>query len=125
MLLRSSVAIGLFAGLMGAAGNVWQLFAFRALMGVFAGFSSTAIALVAGQVPEERLGFALGWLSTGQLVGSLVGPLLGGGLADLTGSYRIPFYCTSAIILLSTSFVWFGVHERFVAAPQGVAAGIT
>jgi DHA1 family multidrug resistance protein-like MFS transporter len=119
MLLRSSVAIGLFAGLMGAAGNVWQLFAFRALMGVFAGFSSTAIALVAGQVPEERLGFALGWLSTGQLVGSLVGPLLGGGLADLTGSYRIPFYCTSAIILLSTSFVWFGVHERFVAVPQG------
>ena len=104
---------------MGAAGNVWQLFAFRALMGVFAGFSSTAIALVAGQVPEERLGFALGWLSTGQLVGSLVGPLLGGGLADLTGSYRIPFYCTSAIILLSTSFVWFGVHERFVAVPQG------
>ncbi len=119
MLLRSSVAIGLFAGLMGAAGNVWQLFALRALMGVFAGFSSTAIALVAGQVPEERLGFALGWLSTGQLVGSLVGPLLGGGLADLTGSYRIPFYCTSAIILLSTSFVWFGVHERFVATPQG------
>ncbi len=119
MLLRSSVAVGLFAGLMGAAGNVWQLFAFRALMGVFAGFSSTAIALVAGQAPEERLGFALGWLSTGQLVGSLVGPLLGGALADATGSYRIPFYCTSATILVSTGFVWFGVHERFVAAPQG------
>jgi len=118
MLLRSSVAIGLFAGLMGAAGNVWQLFAFRALMGVFAGFSSTAIALVAGQAPEDRLGYALGWLSTGQLVGSLVGPLLGGALADATGSYRIPFYCTSATILLSTAFVWFGVHERFVAAPQ-------
>jgi DHA1 family multidrug resistance protein-like MFS transporter len=119
MLLRSSVAVGLFAGLMGAAGNVWQLFAFRALMGVFAGFSSTAIALVAGQAPEERLGFALGWLSTGQLVGSLVGPLLGGALADATGSYRIPFYCTSATIVVSTGFVWFGVHERFVAAPQG------
>jgi DHA1 family multidrug resistance protein-like MFS transporter len=119
MLLRSSVAIGLFAGLMGVAANVWQLFAFRALMGVFAGFSSTAIALVAGQAPEERLGYALGWLSTGQLVGSLVGPLLGGALADATGSYRIPFYCTSATILLSTGFVWFGVHERFVAAPQG------
>ena len=39
MLLRSSLAVGLFAGLMGAAGNVWQVFAFRALMGVFAGFS--------------------------------------------------------------------------------------
>ena len=119
MLLRSSIAVGLFAGLMGAAANVWQLFAFRALMGVFAGFSSTAIALVASQAPEHRLGYALGWLSTGQLVGSLVGPLLGGGLADLTGSYRIPFYCTSATILLSTAFVWFGVHERFVAVAQG------
>src|SRR5271155_242344 len=64
MLLRSSVAVALFAGLMGASSNVWQVFAFRALMGVFAGFSSTAIALVASQAPEERLRFALGWLRT-------------------------------------------------------------
>src|SRR5271165_1030494 len=118
MLLRSSLAVGLFAALMGAATNVWQVFAARALMGVFAGFSSTAIALVASQAPEERLGFALGWLSTGQLVGSLLGPLLGGTLADATGSYRVPFYCTAATILVSTGFVWLGVHERFVPAPQ-------
>jgi DHA1 family multidrug resistance protein-like MFS transporter len=119
MLLRSSLAVGIFAGLMGAAGNVWQLFACRALMGAFAGFSSTAIALVASQAPEDRLGYALGWLSTGQLVGSLIGPLLGGALADLTGSYRIPFYLTSAIVLLSAGFVWFGVYERPPAAHQG------
>src|SRR4051812_15768523 len=87
-------------------------------MGVFAGFSSAAIALVASQVPEGRLGYALGWLSTGQLVGSLVGPLIGGALADLTGRYRIPFYCTSATILLSLALVWFAVDERFVAPPK-------
>ncbi|MGH7031300.1 MAG: MFS transporter, partial [Stellaceae bacterium] len=58
MLLRSSLAIGVFAALMGLAANVWQFFACRALMGVFAGFSSSAIALVASQAPEERLGFA-------------------------------------------------------------------
>jgi DHA1 family multidrug resistance protein-like MFS transporter len=119
MLLRSSLAIGVFTALMGVAANVWQFFAFRALMGVFAGFSSAAIALVASQVPEGRLGYALGWLSTGQLVGSLVGPLIGGALADLTGSYRIPFYCTSATILLSLALVWFAVDERFVAPPRG------
>jgi len=62
MLLRSSLAIGGFTALMGVAANVWQFFAFRALMGVFAGFSSAAIALVASQVPEGRLGYALGWL---------------------------------------------------------------
>ena len=119
MLLRSSLAIGLFTALMGAAGNVWQFFAFRALMGVFAGFSSAAIALVASQVPEERLGYSLGWLSTGQLVGSLVGPIIGGVLADLTGSYRIPFYCTSATIFLALGLVWFLVREEFARPKRG------
>src|SRR5580704_13536835 len=119
MLIRSSFAIALFTALMGIAGDVWQFFAFRALMGVFAGFSSAAIALVASQVPEGRLGYSLGWLSTGQLVGSLAGPIIGGALADLTGSYRIPFYCTSAMILFSLILVWFAVDERFVAPPRG------
>jgi len=69
-------------------------------------------------VPEQRLGYALGWLSTGQLVGSLVGPVIGGVLADLTGSYRIPFYCTSAIIFATVFLIWRGVRERF-ARPDG------
>ena len=119
MLLRSSLAIAVFTMLMGIAANVWQFFACRALMGVFAGFSSAAIALVASQVPEERLGYSLGWLSTGQLVGSLIGPLFGGILADLTGSYRIPFYCTSATIFLALGLVWFIVHEEFTRPRKG------
>ena len=47
MLLRSTLAIGAFTALMGIAANIWQFFAFRALMGAFAGFSSASIALVA------------------------------------------------------------------------------
>jgi MFS transporter, DHA1 family, multidrug resistance protein len=118
ILLRSSLGIGVFTAFMGMAATVWQFFAFRALMGLFAGFSIAAIALVASQVPEGRLGYALGWLSTGQLVGSLIGPLTGGVLADPTSSYRIPFYCNSATILLSMGLVWFAVDERFVAPPK-------
>jgi MFS transporter, DHA1 family, multidrug resistance protein len=129
MLLRSSLAIGFFTALMGLSMNVWQFAGARALMGIFAGFSSSAIALVASQVPEGRLGYSLGWLSTGQLVGSLVGPIIGGALADLTGSYRIPFYLTSATIFLSLAFVWFGVREEFTRPQKGsagrsVAAGL-
>jgi DHA1 family multidrug resistance protein-like MFS transporter len=37
---------------------------------------------------------------------------------DLTGSYRIPSYCTSATILLAMGLVWFVVQERFVAPPK-------
>jgi DHA1 family multidrug resistance protein-like MFS transporter len=114
MLLRSSCAIAVFTAFMGMALNVWQFFAARALMGVFAGFSSTAMALVASQVPEQRLGYALGLLSTGQLVGSLIGPVIGGVLADITHSYRIPFYCTSAICFATVALVWLGVDEHFV-----------
>ena len=118
MLIRSSCAIALFTACMGISQNVWQFFAARALMGVFAGFSSTAMALVASQVPERRLGYALGLLSSGQLVGSLVGPVIGGVLADVTGSYRIPFFCTAAITFAAVFLVWRGVHERFVR-PDG------
>jgi MFS transporter, DHA1 family, multidrug resistance protein len=118
MLIRSTLAIAGFTALMGSAANIWQFFAFRALMGAFAGFSSAAIALVASQAPEGRLGYALGWLNTGQLVGSLVGPLIGGALADATGSYRIPFYCTAATILMSSGLVWLIVQERFTAPPR-------
>ncbi len=123
MLLRSSCAIAFFTALMGLSLNVWQFFAARALMGVFAGFSSTALALVASQVPEQRLGYALGWLSTGQLVGSLVGPVIGGALADITGSYRIPFYCTSAVTFLTVGLVWRGVHERFTRPSESARRG--
>jgi DHA1 family multidrug resistance protein-like MFS transporter len=118
MLIRSSCAIAVFTAFMGLSLNVWQFFAARALMGVFAGFSSTAMALVASQVPEQRLGYSLGWLSTGQLVGSLVGPVIGGVLADATGSYRIPFYCTSAVTFAAVFLVWRGVHEQFIR-PDG------
>jgi len=117
-LLRSSCAIAVFTAVMGLSTNVWQFFIARAVMGMFAGFSTSAMALVASQVPERRLGYALGWLSTGQMVGSLIGPVLGGILADVTGSYRIPFYITSAACFSGLGLVWFIVQENFVP-PKG------
>lgn len=113
MLLRSGIAIAVFTLLMGLAGNVWQFLLWRALMGAFAGFSAAAIALVASQVPEQKLGYALGWLSTGQLVGGLVGPVLGGILADIFNSYRVPFYFTAFLTFIVVLLVQFGIHEDF------------
>src|ERR1700679_480767 len=118
-LLRSSCAIAIFTAVMGLSTNVWQFFIARAVMGMFAGFSTSAMALVASQAPERRLGYALGWLSTGQMVGSLVGPVLGGILADVTGSYRIPFYITSAACLSGLGLVWFVVQENFTPPKLG------
>ncbi len=113
MVLRSCIAFGVFIGLMSLVQGVWQLFFLRGMMGVFAGFNAASIALVATQAPARRLGYALGWLSTGQLVGTLIGPMVGGVIADATGSYRAPFALTSAICLLCAVSVVVLVHERF------------
>jgi DHA1 family multidrug resistance protein-like MFS transporter len=123
-LLRSSFAIAVFTALMGLSVNVWQFFGARAVMGVFAGFSSAAIALVASQVPERRLGYALGWLSSGQLVGSLVGPVVGGLLADATGSYRVPFFLCAVITCAGLVLVWAVVTENFTAPKQTKAKSL-
>ena len=119
MVLRSCFAIALFMALMALAANVWQFAGLRLLMGAFAGFNAATISLVASQVPPQRLGYSLGWLSTGQLVGTLIGPLLGGFVADLTGSYRLPFLFTSVVCVGCGIAAAMLVRERFVLPPAG------
>jgi MFS transporter, DHA1 family, multidrug resistance protein len=121
MVVRTTTTITIFTALMGFSQNVWELFALRGLMGAFSGFSASAIALVGTVVPEDSLGYALGWLSTGQLLGGLLGPLMGGFLAGVIGNYRVVFFCTSAISALAVLLTLFGVREQFVPPDRTVA----
>ncbi len=121
MVMRSCASVCLFTALMGLAPTVGWLFAARACMGIFSGFSAAATALVATQVPEESLGFSLGWMATAQLVGGLCGPLLGGLLADHLHNYRYVFFCTSAGALVAALTCALLVREQFVRPPAGTA----
>lgn len=112
MVIRSCVAVAIFTALMGSVQNVWQLFGARASMGVFSGFSAAAIAMVGTQVPEEQLGFSLGWMTTGQLVGGLCGPLFGGFLADKLHDYRLVFYFTSLFAFAAALVCFIFVREH-------------
>jgi MFS transporter, DHA1 family, multidrug resistance protein len=114
MVVRSCVAISIFTAIMGLTQNVWQLFIARACMGLFSGFSAAATTLVGTQVPEDRLGFSLGWMATGQLVGALCGPLVGGYLADRTRDYRLVFVATAIFAVAATLVCAFYVRENFV-----------
>jgi MFS transporter, DHA1 family, multidrug resistance protein len=118
MVVRSCLAIAVFTALMGFVQNVWQLFAARACMGIFSGFSAAAIAMVGTQVPEENLGFSLGWMATGQLIGGLCGPLFGGFLADRLQDYRHVFFATSAFALLAALVCVLFVSEHFRPDPR-------
>lgn len=109
MVLRSTIAIALFTGVVGFAQNTWELIIIRALQGSFSGFSAASIALVASVIPQNRLGFSLGWIQTSSMVGTLVGPLLGGVAADYFHNYRMVFFLTTifafSAFLLTALFV--------------------
>ncbi len=123
MVLRSTLGIAIFTFTMGIAQNPWQMLALRGGMGLLAGFNSAATVMVASQVPEHRLGYAMGWMSTGTLVGSLIGPVIGGAIADLSGSYRLPFFFGGMMCACAFLVTLFLVRERFT--PPEAAKGRT
>jgi DHA1 family multidrug resistance protein-like MFS transporter len=113
MVLRASAAICVTTGLLGFTTAPWQIVALRLAGGIAGGFSASATALVATQVPEEYLGFSLGWLATGELFGMLVGPLVGGLLADQLHDYRAVFFLTSSVALVAVVLCASFVQEDF------------
>lgn len=110
MLLRASLGMGLVIFLQAFVTNVWQLFLLRALMGLTSGYIPNALALVATQVPRERSGWALSMVSTAQICGVIMGPLMGGFLADWVG-LRAVFFVTSALLLTSFLITLFLIKE--------------
>ena len=68
--------------------------------------------MVATTVPEEQLGFSLGWMATGQLAGALIGPLIGGLLAAHFHGYRTVFFWTSGFALVAVLTASFFVREQ-------------
>ncbi|MCT4701080.1 multidrug efflux MFS transporter [Enterobacteriaceae bacterium H20N1] len=100
MLLRASLGMAVAILLQAFATNIWQLFILRAVMGLTSGYIPNAMALVASQVPRERSGWALSTLSTAQISGVIVGPLLGGYMADHLG-LRVVFFVTAALLMVS------------------------
>lgn len=112
MLLRSALGMGIVMVLMGMAQNIWQFLALRALLGLLGGFIPNANALIATQVPRSRSGWALGTLSTGGVSGALIGPLIGGLLADNYG-LRPVFFITAGVLFLCFAMTWLYVREQF------------
>ncbi len=119
MLLRASLGMAVVMAAMAAADNVYQLTAMRLLMGMVAGYVPAAGVLLAHQVPQERCGWVMGVLSSGALAGNLLGPLLGGFLADHIG-VRGTFLVTGGFLLISGLLTWLYVYE----APHTAAAQV-
>ncbi|WP_019420544.1 MFS transporter [Paenibacillus sp. OSY-SE] len=84
-----------------AATDMWMLYASRFLGGMGAAFMTPAMmAYVADITTEDNRGKGLGWLMASMSLGVVVGPGIGGFLAE--SGIRIPFYAAAMIAAIST-----------------------
>ncbi len=119
MLIRASLGMAVAMPLIGMAGDVWQLFWLRLLVGFLGGYSSGSMTLVATQTPKAQAGWALGLLTSGIMAGSLIGPLIGGFLPPLIG-IRATFWLAGAAIFVAFLATTFLIKEA--PRPAGAKA---
>ncbi|AJS59458.1 MFS transporter [Paenibacillus sp. IHBB 10380] len=112
MLLRSGFGMAIVMVLMGFAQNPWHLLLLRLLNGTISGFNPASISLVSGTTPKAQMGFAMGMMQSGSVAGTILGPLIGGVLADMIG-FRPIFYVTGALIFAASFLALFMVKENF------------
>lgn len=112
MLLRSSLGMAVVNLAMAFVTNTWQLVFARVLIGLFSGYVPSASALIATEVPQNQSGKALGFLTTGNISGTLLGPLLGGAIASVWG-YRSTFIITGILLLIVFFLSLILVKEHF------------
>lgn len=129
MLVRATVATAAMLVLMGLARTPTQLVILRVIQGCVTGTPAAASALVATGSPKNRLAYGLGLLQTGLFIGSSLGPMLGGYIAD-TFSYRSTFFVSASIVALSVLITIWLVKEpeesaatRARARSEGPIAG--
>ena len=72
----------------------------RLIQGLVSGFYTACITLIAAETPLDHTGWALGLLASAQLSGSLVGPLIGGYIADEIG-IRNDFILVGCLMLIA------------------------
>jgi MFS family permease len=123
LIIRSLVAFILTKAAMAFVTAPWQLFALRALLGVFAGYGALTISMAAQSVPRERMAHAIGTVQTGHRLGPAMGPVIGGVLAPLVG-LRNSFLVAAVFYVVALLLIIFVYREpRDGARAQKVRGG--
>jgi MFS family permease len=100
LVIRSLTAFILTKLAMAFVTAPWQLFALRALLGVFAGYGALTMSMAAQSAPREKMARAIGMVQTGHRLGPAIGPVIGGVLAPLVG-LRNSFLVAAAFYVIA------------------------
>jgi MFS transporter, DHA1 family, multidrug resistance protein len=117
-ILRALVLGAVFLILSGYAQNGGQLVVSRFFVGATSGVVPTIMALVAAHTPREKLPMAGGATMSALLLGTAIGPLVGGVIFDNFGM-RASFWATGLGLLFAAAMVLIMVREDFVK-PEAV-----
>ena len=99
MTIRATFGLAIAQVLIGFSQDINQLFIARMLQGGLSGFLPAAMALIASNTPEEKTGYALGILQSSTAAGTVLGPLLGGVIADFL-SFRAVFFVVAGLLAI-------------------------
>ncbi|MEZ7546785.1 MFS transporter [Veillonella sp. 20925_1_51] len=116
-LIRSSFGMALCNVLIAFQTTPERVVLIRLVQGLVSGFYSASITLIASESPIERTGWALGLLASANLAGSLIGPLLGGYIADTVG-IRNDFIIVGTLMGLAGVLATIFIHENYVPQPN-------
>lgn len=119
MLLRASLGMAIVIGCMGFSPNVYWLIGLRLLQGVITGYGTACTTLIATQTSKEHSGWALGTLSTANIAGSLLGPMIGGVVEEHFGMQNV-FFITGGFMFIAFLTTLFFVKETFVRTDKEV-----
>jgi MFS transporter, DHA1 family, multidrug resistance protein len=111
MLLRSMIGGAITVGLIFFARSPTDLLILRLLQGATSGTVAAATALVAAETPRNRVGWALGVVTSAVALGGAIGPVIGG-LAAAAFGLRLVFLAGGVLLLLSTIPVMVIVREN-------------
>ena len=116
-LIRSSFGMALCNVLIAFQTTPEGVVLIRLVQGLVSGFYSASITLIASESPIERTGWALGLLASANLAASLIGPLLGGYIADTVG-IRNDFIIVGTLMGLAGVLATIFIHENYVPQPN-------
>src|SRR5262245_31108336 len=121
LVARSLASFVVIMSVMAYVTAPWQVFALRAIQGLFAGYGAIAMTMAAESAPPEHLATAIGWVQTAQRLGPALGPVFGGVLAQAVG-LRSTFLVSAGFYFAAFLLVMIAYREAPMASRP--AAGV-
>ena len=110
MLIRAMICGAVILALIGVADTVLIFLILRTLQGIFTGTIPASMALVSAHTPEDKMSYALGFMTSSNFLGYAMGPVIGSLVCGLFG-YEVCFYVGGVLLAIGIFFVVFLVKE--------------